>query len=107
MVHEYKEASMVLKTSSGTVIRSVLFFSLLIIVFTCLQITTMGSVSGAEIQVAAESIIVNPITPAGEGGGGVGVESAGASAWIVFGVGLGSFMVLMTGLLWITIKIDS
>ena len=47
------------------------------------------------------------MTPASEGGGGVGVENASPAAWIVFGVGLGPFIVLMAGLLWLTIKIDN
>ena len=98
---------MILSASSGVVIRLVLFLALLVVAFTCLQMTTIGSISAAEMQVASESITAIPMTPASEGGGGVGVENASPAAWIVFGVGLGPFIVLMAGLLWLTIKIDN
>lgn len=52
----------------------------------------------------AEEIVI-PMAPADEGGDGL--AGAGASEWLPFAVMLGPLLVLITGLLWLTFKIDS
>lgn len=49
--------------------------------------------------------IVIPMAPADEGGGGL--SGSGASEWIPFAVMLGPFVVVITGLLWLTFRIDA
>jgi len=52
----------------------------------------------------AEEIVI-PMAPADEGGDGL--AGAGASEWLPFAVLLGPFLVVITGLLFLTFKIDS
>ncbi|MCY3920402.1 MAG: hypothetical protein OXG38_11460 [Chloroflexi bacterium] len=50
-----------------------------------------------------ETII--PMAPADEGG--AGMSGSGASEWLPFAVLLGPFLVVITGLLWLTFRIDA
>ena len=52
----------------------------------------------------AEEIVI-PMAPADEGGGGL--SQAGASEWIPFAVTLGPFLVIISGLLWLTFRVDA
>ena len=62
------------------------------------------SASAADVGNPVAEELVVPMAPSGEGGDGIG--SGTASGWIVFAVGLGPFALLMTGLLWLTFRID-
>ena len=48
---------------------------------------------------------IMPMVPADEGGGGM--SGSGASEWLPFAVLLGPFLVVITGLLWLTFRIDA
>ena len=52
----------------------------------------------------AEEIVI-PMAPADEGGGGL--SSSGASEWLPFAILLGPLLILITGLLWLTFRVDS
>ncbi len=52
----------------------------------------------------AQEIII-PMAPADEGGDGL--SGSGASEWLPFAVLLGPFLVVVSGLLWLTFRIDA
>ncbi len=74
-----------------------------LLVAATITLPTSAGATGLDTPVGQE--IVLPLTPADEGGGGLG--NAGESEWIMFAVALGPFLVLIIGLLWLTLKIDS
>ncbi len=49
--------------------------------------------------------MIIPLAPADEGG--AGMSGSGASEWLPFAVLLGPFLVVITGLLWLTFRIDA
>lgn len=68
-------------------------------------VTLPTSADAAGIDTPVEQETVIPMTPGGEGGGGL--DNSGASEWVMFAMALGPFLVLITALLWLTVKIDS
>ncbi len=64
-----------------------------------------ADLDAASVATPPAQEIVIPMAPAGEGGDGL--AGAGASEWLPFATLLGPFMVVMTGLLFLTFKIDS
>lgn len=64
-----------------------------------------AGLEGADVAAPPAQEIVIPLAPADEGGDGL--AGAGASEWIPFAVALGPALVLLTGLLWLTFKIDA
>ena len=64
--------------------------------------TPSAAAANAPIGVASAGVLAD--IPADEGGSGV--NNAGSSEWIVFSVGLGPFIILVSCLLWITFGID-
>ena len=72
---------------------------------TAAVVTMPASAGAAGIDAPVEQEIVTPMTPGGEGGGGL--DNSGAPEWITFAITLGPFLVLITGLLWLTVKIDA
>ena len=79
--------------------------ALLAALLTATVVTMPASAGAAGIDAPVEQETVMPMTPGGEGGGGL--DGSGAPQWIMFAMALGPFVVLMTGLLWLTVKIDS
>ena len=72
---------------------------------TAAVVTMPTSAGAAGIDAPVEQETVMPMTPGGEGGGGL--DNAGAPEWVMFAMALGPFLVLMTGLLWLTVRIDA
>ena len=63
-----------------------------------------GEAAAAGLAPAVADEVVPPQAPADEGG--AGLSNAGASEWLPFAITLGPFLVLITGLLWLTFGID-
>lgn len=64
----------------------------------------VGEAAAAGLAPAVADEVVPPQAPADEGG--AGLSNAGASEWLPFAITLGPFLVLITGLLWLTFGID-
>ena len=70
---------------------------------TAVTLPASADAAGIDAPVAQETVV--PMTPGGEGGGGL--DGSGAPQWIMFAIALGPFLVLITTLLWLTVKIDA
>ena len=79
--------------------------ALLAALLTAAAVTLPSSAGAAGIDAPVEQESVIPMTPGGEGGGGL--DNSGAPQWIMFAMTLGPFLVLVTALLWLTVKIDA
>ena len=65
-------------------------------------LATPSAAAAAPLGVTSAGVLAD--VPPNEGGSGV--NNAGSSEWIVFSVGLGPFVILVSCLLWITFGID-
>lgn len=68
------------------------------------MVAVPSNASAAEVGEPVAEEIVLPMAPSGEGGDGI--DNGTAPGWIMFSVALAPFSVLMTGLLWLTFRID-
>ena len=94
-------ASRLPRSAQRLLIAGIVTIALLATLFVALP-TDLNAAAAVSAPVAEE--IVLPMAPADEGGGGL--SGSGASEWLPFAVLLGPFMVVITGLLWLTFKID-
>ncbi len=62
------------------------------------------SADAAAVDPPLTDELVLPMTPAREGGDGI--DNAGTSEWVMLAVTLGPFSVLISGLIWLTFRID-
>ena len=84
-----------------------LLVALIVTVFllALLAVAVPAAADAAGITTPPAEEIVIPMAPADEGGDGL--SGAGASEWLPFAVLLGPLLVLITGLLFLTFKLDS
>jgi hypothetical protein len=83
---------------------------LIVAIVTIALLATLFAALPADLDAAAVSTppaqeIVIPMAPADEGGDGL--SGSTSSEWIPFAVLLGPFLVVITGLLWLTFRIDA
>jgi hypothetical protein len=88
-----------------TLVRPLLLLLITAALLTTTAVTLPASADAAAIDAPVAQETVLPMTPGGEGGGGL--DGSGAPQWIMFAIALGPFLVLISTLLWLTVKIDA
>ncbi len=92
-----------------TLVRPLLLLLITAAVLAALLTTTAvalpASAGAAAVDTSVAQEIVLPMAPGGEGGGGI--DGSGAPQWIMFAIALGPFLVLISSLLWLTVRIDA
>ncbi|MXY78209.1 MAG: hypothetical protein F4Y94_00515 [Chloroflexi bacterium] len=85
--------------------RSLLALTIAALLVAVLFAALPAPADAAALPEAPGDEVVIPMAPADEGG--AGMSGSGASEWLPFAVLLGPFLVVITGLLWLTFRIDA
>lgn len=94
-------------TSSPTLLRPLLALAIAaVLLIGAVAVLDTPVQAAATPGIAAPAVTEPVLPPAAADEGGAGVGNAGASEWLPFALLLAPFLALMTGLLWLTFRID-